>query len=100
VLRVLNSYRPAAFVHIPEAAPWLAEYLHEMTVLPKGKYDDQVDSTAQFLDWFKIPIASWGIYEATRRRAEALKQSRKPQPTQTEWAIGSMEWLAQQNKSS
>ena len=32
-------------------APWLAEYLHEMTVFPNGKHDDQVDSTAQFLDW-------------------------------------------------
>ena len=31
------------FVHIPEAAPWLAEYLHELTVFPKGKHDDQVD---------------------------------------------------------
>src|SRR6516164_1573437 len=31
------------FVHIPESAPWLAEYLHEMTVFPKGKHDDQVD---------------------------------------------------------
>jgi len=41
------------FVHLPETAPWLAEYLHEMTVFPKGRHDDQVDSTAQFLDWFK-----------------------------------------------
>jgi predicted phage terminase large subunit-like protein len=32
------------FVHIPETAPWLAEYLHEMVVFPKGKHDDQVDS--------------------------------------------------------
>ena len=41
------------FVYIPQAAPWLAEYLHEMTVFPKGKHDDQVDSTAEMLDWFK-----------------------------------------------
>src|SRR6266446_10058738 len=26
------------FVHIPESAPWLAEYLHEMTVFPNGKH--------------------------------------------------------------
>src|SRR5438874_10542708 len=38
------------FVHIPETATWLAEYVHEMTVFPKGKHDDQADSTAQFLD--------------------------------------------------
>jgi predicted phage terminase large subunit-like protein len=61
------------FVYIPETAPWLAEYLHEMTVFPNGKHDDQVDSTAQFLDWFKRPMPSWGIYELTRRMAEKLK---------------------------
>jgi predicted phage terminase large subunit-like protein len=88
------------FVHLPEAAPWLAEYLHELTVFPRGKHDDQVDSTAQFLDWFKMPIASWGIYELTRRRAEALEQSRKPQPVQTEWAIGCMEWAAEQEEKA
>src|SRR5438552_4639777 len=60
------------FVHIPEMAPWLAEYLHEMTVFPTGKHDDQVDSTAQFLDWFKKPMAGWGIYEFYRQQAEAL----------------------------
>jgi predicted phage terminase large subunit-like protein len=43
-------------LHIPETAPWLAEYLDEMTVFPNGKHDDQVDSTAQFLNWFKRPL--------------------------------------------
>jgi predicted phage terminase large subunit-like protein len=38
------------FVDLPETAPWLAEYLHEITTFPKGRHDDQVDSTAQFLD--------------------------------------------------
>lgn len=41
------------FVHIPEQAPWLAEYLHEMAVFPKGRFDDQADSTSQALDWVK-----------------------------------------------
>jgi predicted phage terminase large subunit-like protein len=49
------------FVHIPETAPWLAEYLHELAVFPNGKHDDQADSTAQFLDWFKTPFAGQGI---------------------------------------
>src|SRR4029077_258655 len=44
------------FVSIPQNAPWLAEYLHEVTVFPNGKHDDQVDSTAQFLDWFKTSM--------------------------------------------
>jgi hypothetical protein len=71
------------FVYIPEAAPWLAEYLHEMAVFPNGKHDDQVDSTAQFLDWFKKPMPNSGIYEYYRRLAERADEQRKPQPTQT-----------------
>jgi predicted phage terminase large subunit-like protein len=72
------------FVHIPEAAPWLAEYLHEMTVFPRGKHDDQVDSTAQFLDWFKMPIASWGIYETpagARKRSSRAGNRNPPKPS-------------------
>lgn len=41
------------FVHLPDKAAWLGEYLHELTSFPKGKYDDQADSTSQALDWFK-----------------------------------------------
>ena len=41
------------FVHLPKEAGWLADYLHELTVFPRGKHDDQVDSTPQMLDWFK-----------------------------------------------
>jgi predicted phage terminase large subunit-like protein len=61
------------FVHIPEAAPWLAEYLHEMTVFPNGKHDDQVDSTAQFLDWFKRPFPGQAFYELVRMQAERYR---------------------------
>jgi predicted phage terminase large subunit-like protein len=63
----------SGFVHIPEAAPWLAEYLHEMTVFPKGKHDDQVDSTAQFLDWFKRPFPGQAFYELMRMQAERCR---------------------------
>ena len=69
------------FVHIPETAPWLAEYLHEMTVFPKGKHDDQVDSTAQFLDWFKKPMPSWGIFEYTRRLARSASSAASRHPS-------------------
>src|SRR5277367_276454 len=62
------------FVRIPENAPWLAEYLHELTVFPKGKHDDQADSTAQFLDWYKMPFPGQGIFELYRMRAEQLRR--------------------------
>src|SRR5215469_10481809 len=86
------------FVYIPETAPWLAEYLHELTVFPKGKHDDQVDSTAQFLDWFKRPCPAQAWYEYYRRLAQEAEERRKPKPVQIVYAIGSMEWHAEQKK--
>jgi Terminase RNaseH-like domain len=66
------------FVHLPKEAPWLAPYLHELTAFPKGRHDDQVDSTAQMLDWFKSgsggPSTNAGIFELYRQRAEELRQ--------------------------
>ena len=64
------------FVHLPKAASWLAQYLHELTVFPNGRHDDQVDSTAQLLDWFKRgsgPSSNVGIFELYRQRAEELR---------------------------
>ena len=89
------------FVHIPETAPWLAEYLHEMTVFPNGKHDDQVDSTAQFLEWFKVPSSFHRHMEFKRLELEALQaaaQPRKPQPAPPDPARGSMEWVALQER--
>jgi predicted phage terminase large subunit-like protein len=63
------------FVHVPAQAHWLAEYLHELTTFPASKYDDQVDSTSQFLDWSKRRPAGWSIAEYYRRSAA----SRQPQ---------------------
>uniref|UniRef100_UPI00131AB638 phage terminase large subunit n=1 Tax=Rhodanobacter sp. L36 TaxID=1747221 RepID=UPI00131AB638 len=40
-------------VYFPEEAPWLPVYIQELTTFPKGKNDDQVDSTAQALAWIK-----------------------------------------------
>lgn len=38
-------------VRLPEEAPWLDEYVRELTGFPGTKFDDQVDSTAQALDF-------------------------------------------------
>ena len=63
-----------AFVHIPQSVSWLAEYLHEMTVFPNGKHDDQVDSTAQFLEWFQKPFPGQNVFEYYQKEAAKLKQ--------------------------
>ena len=38
-------------VRLPSSAPWLDDYLAELTGFPGTKFDDQVDSTSQALDF-------------------------------------------------
>lgn len=42
-------------VYLPKNAPWLADYVKELTSFPGGRYDDQVDSTTQALDYMRMP---------------------------------------------
>jgi len=52
-MHAASSLIENGFVFLPENAEWLAEYVREVKAFPNGKYDDQVDSTAQALDWIK-----------------------------------------------
>lgn len=38
-------------VFVPAEAPWLPAFQREVTLFPKAKHDDQVDSLSQFLKW-------------------------------------------------
>ena len=38
-------------VFLPREASWLAEWLHEFLAFPNSRYDDQIDSVSQFLNW-------------------------------------------------
>jgi hypothetical protein len=43
----------------------------------------------------------WGTFEALRQKAEQLRAEREAaQPIQPQWTPDSMEWLAEQKKSS
>ncbi|MBZ5501504.1 MAG: phage terminase large subunit, partial [Acidobacteriia bacterium] len=66
------------FVVLPDKAPWLGEYLHELASFPKGKYDDQADSTSQALDWFKQKSKNCGGVHEALRILEAESKSGKP----------------------
>ena len=41
----------AGYVHLPEQAPWLPDFETEVLQFPRGRFDDQVDSMSQFLNW-------------------------------------------------
>ena len=61
------------FAHLPDKAAWLGEYLHELTSFPKGKYDDQADSTSQALDWFKQESMRFGLFDWYRKENERME---------------------------
>jgi predicted phage terminase large subunit-like protein len=61
------------FVHLPEEAHWLADYISELSLFPAGRHDDQVDSTAQALAWTKTRPPGWGWMEYARLEAERVR---------------------------
>lgn len=61
------------FVYLPTEAGWRDAYLHELTVFPNGKHDDQADSTSQALDWAKQYPARLPMEEFHERQLLRLK---------------------------
>ena len=64
------------FVHLPTSAPWLADFLHELTVFPNGRHDDQVDSTAQAIAWTKQWSSTTGMLDYYRELLKSKPSSR------------------------
>jgi hypothetical protein len=60
-LHSVTSTMENGLVYVPEKAPWLEVYLHELVTFPKAKFDDQADSTSQALDWAKELGAEHGL---------------------------------------
>lgn len=50
-------------VRLPEEAPWLDEYVRELTGFPGSKFDDQVDSTTQALDFMSSKACRLTIFD-------------------------------------
>jgi phage terminase large subunit-like protein len=57
-------------VWLPRRAPWLADYVAELTSFPRCKHDDQVDATAQALHWIGEEGMEPGILTYYRRLVE------------------------------
>ena len=54
-------------VHLPKEAPWLNDYLRELTSFPNSRYDDQVDSTTQALAWINLNWVRNGWLEMAKQ---------------------------------
>jgi predicted phage terminase large subunit-like protein len=68
-LHAQSIYFENGRVFLPREAPWLAEYIAELTGFPGTRYDDQVDSTTQFLDHFGTHGSPMIIPLEAQRRA-------------------------------
>ena len=75
-LHSVTSTIENGFVYLPDTAEWLAEYQHEMTSFPKGKFDDQCDSTSQALDWIKSGSDYGGFFKWLELSAAKSKLAR------------------------
>jgi predicted phage terminase large subunit-like protein len=76
-MNTVTSTIESGFVHIPEKAPWLDEFLQELTTFPKAKYYDQADSVSQALDWLKQqPTATYAVAETLTRHATEIRKAR------------------------
>jgi predicted phage terminase large subunit-like protein len=63
-------------VVLPRQAPWLLDFVAEMTSFPKAKHSDQVDSTLQALEWSQRALYGPGMGLLIYYKAEAAKRGR------------------------
>jgi len=72
-LRAQTATIENGLVFVPREAPWLAEYIHELTTFPNARYCDQADSTSQALAWInqappEPAIITYYHHEAARKK--------------------------------
>ena len=67
--------------------PWNEDLFRVLEGFPDLAHDDEVDACSGALEMLNPDMKGYGAFEAARQRADT-------------WAPGSMEWLAEKNKSS
>src|SRR6185437_9999025 len=72
-MNVQTAHIENGFVYLPTAAPWLPELVQELTMFPKGRYADQVDSTSQALEFIFSSSDAQGWVDYYRGMAEGQK---------------------------
>ena len=100
---VAALYQQGRVHHIgtfPQLEDQMTNFTSDIDRAAAGYSPDRVDALVwAFSELLVEPMKSEGIYELYRRYAEAAELRDKPQPAKTVYAPGSMEWLAEQQKS-
>jgi predicted phage terminase large subunit-like protein len=77
-LHAQSAIIEGGFVSLPTEAPWLADYIRELTTLPAARHNDQVDSTSQALAWTKMRPPGWGMMQYYQTLSEEARGLRSP----------------------
>ena len=89
-MHTASSLLQGGFVYIPAKADWLDGYLQELSSFPRGRKDDQVDSSSQFWDWFKTPGHQLGLVEYIKQEQRKLDQGIEQQSREQEVRLAKM----------
>ncbi len=66
-------------VYIPSSATWLMDYLKELAAFPHSRFDDQVDSTSQALNWIRERMHEPGILKFYRADLKKMQLGDQPE---------------------
>jgi predicted phage terminase large subunit-like protein len=59
-------------IYVPTQAPWMDDFIHEITSFPSAKFDDQVDAMSQGLTYLREHLDEPGIITYYRMEAQRL----------------------------
>lgn len=73
----------AGNVFLPETAKWLQAYEGELSIFPLAPHDDQVDSTSQFINWYRTSalVRTFEMQSAGQRQSVGIGSN----PTDSGW---------------
>jgi predicted phage terminase large subunit-like protein len=72
----------AGKVFLPESAPWLENYLDELSSFPAAQHDDAVDSTTQALNWMRSRsdgLSDWYAMKAQEVQEQQARATVNPE---------------------
>ncbi|MBV9202980.1 MAG: phage terminase large subunit, partial [Alphaproteobacteria bacterium] len=75
---------------------WNEELFRVLEGFPELAHDDEVDACSGALEMLNHQLKNAGYYEWLRQKAEEYTPQPTPEPPKTVYAVGSMEWQAEQ----
>ena len=76
----------AGRLFVPEKAPWLGDFMLELSGFPNARFDDQIDSMSQALDYLRSNVRNTKPLPRSWMRPSSLKPTGAPlMPDQREY---------------